>query len=366
MIDNFIFQNQYNKTYETRILQFKPEINLEYFKNSEENVTILNSLGNLDDIDGYYACTGVLFISAMHKNTIFQECDLVPKKIEEKPLTNFIYYIEDTTSRIEVTLDENLKHSLLVTGQVLGFLLERVQSEIFLRKYIFPNKIEAEQNTGDQKICFLCDPQVEDSTNEIEIIFQHLNRENYLITDLIIIGKLLKELEKKKLQIFIDSLKNLPMNIHIIPNIGDPTNSIFPLKPINTKLMNVNANFMQNPERFQLGKTFQFVPEQSIKSIKAYQSGKSDIEILKVLRDSRHICPTAPDTIGCIPYTKNDPFFLSKSSEYIFTIANEFFCEKMSKKEKTTFFILPKFSLSKKVVLLDIKNNDFELITLKY
>jgi len=72
-----------------------------------------------------------------------------------------------------------------------------------------------------------------------------------------LIGKFLKNDDENQLNLFLNQIQKLNLNIHIIPNIGDPTNFLFPISPINKKIFKIDAKFLSNPCTFEIDKKFQ-------------------------------------------------------------------------------------------------------------
>ena len=55
------------------------------------------------------------------------------------------------------------------------------------------------------------------------------------------------------------------------------------------------------------------------------------IDLLEKSLEWRHLCPTAPDTIPCMPFYKTDPFILKECPDIYFTGNMEKFDTKMHK-----------------------------------
>lgn len=57
---------------------------------------------------------------------------------------------------------------------------------------------------------------------------------------------------------------------------------------------------------------------QNIHDMQVYGRGMSDIEMMELTLKCRNIAPTAPDTLGCFPFRKKDPFLLHETPHVYF------------------------------------------------
>ena len=77
-----------------------------------------------------------------------------------------------------------------------------------------------------------------------------------------------------------------------------------------------------------------------------------------------HIAPTCPDTLGCYPYHKADPFILEHLPD-VFVAGNQ---EKFQKRteeingKKVVLVALPRFCTTKEVVTVNIKDLQCEVL----
>ncbi|CAB0032218.1 unnamed protein product [Trichogramma brassicae] len=88
---------------------------------------------------------------------------------------------------------------------------------------------------------------------------------------------------------------------------------------------------------------------------------KQPLEWLEKTLEWRHMCPTAPDTIPCMPFYRNDPFIL-KECPHIYFVGNmDKFETKLYKGkdgQKVRLVCIPKFAHTKTVVLVDLDTLD--------
>lgn len=356
---------QYNAAYIARLNALVPEIDLEKLKNDHKDAQILSNLSQIGDQHGIFLVKAVLVATAKNKETIFDECDLVQKPIEIKPYAEICYFLEDQTSRIEVIMDENVKSRMLVPGQVLGFVIDSNRGRIKLKDFIYPKGLDISKTSRDNFICFIANPEIDDETGKLRLLLKMIEKENK-ITDLVILGKLCKENTQIQYASLEKLSKDIAANVHIIPNIGDLTNGVFPLSPINKKILNLSGNCYSNPCCLEIGLSFQFVPEQSVESIEKYYTSAQPTEILKKIHKGRHLCPTAPDTLGCAPYEEVDPFFMNKPANFIFSVGDKFSLSESKDESQSSFFIVPSFTKTSEIALYNCKTNKFETFSLEY
>ncbi|KRH93338.1 DNA polymerase delta, regulatory subunit 55 [Pseudoloma neurophilia] len=380
--------NQYNLTYIGRLSKLLPLIDLKKII-KDDSVKVLSGLGQLEETDLFFAIKGVFLIVCKNKETIFDECSLIPKPIVIKPYGEFSYFIEDHSARIQVYLKDDFDmEKLPISGQILGFTLHQDRRKIFITDFTYPIPLNMSQNTPltlqkstsesqpNNKICFIASPEIKDQTETLKLLLSKLMEEK-TVTDLVLIGKFGLNNSRTQIENLIDLLKSLNVKHHIIPNIGDPTNGLFPLTPINKRIFNLDATFHSNPAHFTIGQSFQFVPEQSIESIKLYYDRRSTNKILKNILDGRITCPTAPDTLGCLP-SKDERFFIDQPIDHIFTISDELTLENTedammqtlslddNKNSGINIFTLPRFSQTQKIVFYDCETREFESYQLEF
>lgn len=353
MTNQFLFQGQYNQTYTTRLSCVRPLINLSTLNDAK----IVKSLSEAANVEGYVAFVAILYIDALNKETIFDEYFFGKKERTIKEYENFTYYVEDESCRVEVIFEAD---GLFVTGQALGFLAYKDSLTLTIKDVIYPEELKPENRVANNNICFISDLKIGNGVGELQITMDYIKK-NKEISDLVIMGDLFREFTDENVNWLIQFIKILDVNTFIIPNTNDPTNILLPQKPIHKRLINASCQFLSNPAQFTAGRNMLFVPPVSVQDIKLYKQEKS-INILKMLLKTRQICPTAPDTIGCIPYKEIDPFVLESAPEYVFTIDDDF----ESEKDKVNFFVIPSFSKSKKAVVLNMSKNTLECISLEH
>ena len=78
-----------------------------------------------------------------------------------------------------------------------------------------------------------------------------------------------------------------------------------------------------------------------------------------------HLAPTAPDTIGCYPYTETDPHILSSLPD-IFIAGNqsEYAAKRVEINKKTVLLVaVPKFSNTTSIIKINLKQLQCQVIS---
>lgn len=104
---------------------------------------------------------------------------------------------------------------------------------------------------------------------------------------------------------------------------------------------------------------------QSIHDIQLFTKleDSSPLGCLKMLLETRHICPSAPDTLRCFPYRSVDPFVIEANGpDVLFTGCQSKYQAELlyqdAAKFKTTavkLICVPTFAFTHSIVLLDLE-----------
>ncbi|XP_011500495.1 PREDICTED: DNA polymerase delta small subunit-like [Ceratosolen solmsi marchali] len=92
--------------------------------------------------------------------------------------------------------------------------------------------------------------------------------------------------------------------------------------------------------------------------------GKDTLEPIEWLERSlewRHLCPTAPDTVPCLPFYKSDPFILKECPDIYFSGNMEKFQTRLyegKEGQKVCLLCIPKFSATQTAVVVDLETLD--------
>ncbi|CAM9672360.1 unnamed protein product, partial [Phaeothamnion confervicola] len=117
----------------------------------------------------------------------------------------------------------------------------------------------------------------------------------------------------------------------VMPGIGDPSNYTLPQQPFHPCLLPLSSrlstfNAVTNPyeavigSRIFLGTSGQ--PLADIMNGKSAADAAADepwcLQLLEDMLHWRHLCPTAPDTLGCYPFVDDDPFVVEECPHVFF------------------------------------------------
>ncbi|KAG0495233.1 hypothetical protein HPP92_006227 [Vanilla planifolia] len=168
----------------------------------------------------------------------------------------------------------------------------------------------------------------------------------------------------KELDILLTQLA-VAMPLDIMPGPSDPANSFLPQQPLHRCLFpgaSAYSTFFccTNPHHFELdGVQFIGTSGQNIDDLDKYSIGKDKLEFIERTLRWRHLAPTAPNTLGCYPFTEKDPFFL-ESCPHVYYVGNQ---EKFETRllqgpenHLVRLICIPRFCESGVAVMLNLKN----------
>lgn len=101
-----------------------------------------------------------------------------------------------------------------------------------------------------------------------------------------------------------------------MPGANDPTNYVLPQQPLHRCMFPLGErlttlNMVTNPYCCRIdGLLLAGTSGQPTTDILKNSSLKDPLDALEKTLIWGHICPTAPDTLGCYPFTEEDPFIL--------------------------------------------------------
>ncbi|CAA6669558.1 unnamed protein product [Spirodela intermedia] len=109
---------------------------------------------------------------------------------------------------------------------------------------------------------------------------------------------------------------------------NDPANFSLPQQPLNRCLFpgaSLYNTFTSctNPHIFELdGTSSKHTSGQNIDDLDKYSDAKDRLEFLERTLRWRHLAPTAPNTLGCYPFTDRDPFLI-ESCPHVYFCGNQ-------------------------------------------
>lgn len=170
-----------------------------------------------------------------------------------------------------------------------------------------------------------------------------------------------KELDKVLTQL----VSNVPVDV--MPGEFDPTNGILPQQPLHrcmfpTANVYPTLNCVTNPyEADVAGFRIIGTSGQPVTDIYQFTTNEDRLEILKETLRTGHIAPTAPDTLACYPFLKEDPFILSEMPHIYFAGNQPKFQSKLWEDQtgqKCLLLTIPRFSQTQVGVLLNLRTMD--------
>lgn len=111
----------------------------------------------------------------------------------------------------------------------------------------------------------------------------------------------------------------------------------------------------------QNGSLFRFLGTsgQNVDDLKKYSDAKDKLEFLERTLTWRHLAPTAPNTLGCYPFSDRDPFLI-ESCPHVYFVGNQGKFEtrllKGSEGQLVRLICIPKFCETGVAVVLNMRN----------
>ncbi|CAB4286855.1 unnamed protein product [Prunus armeniaca] len=195
--------------------------------------------------------------------------------------------------------------------------------------------------------------------NSIEVPRGLLNGQNLASKDQSRLSEPIKELDILLTQI----AAGLPLDI--MPGLDDPANFALPQQPLNRCLFPGSSAYntfrsCTNPHCFDLDDIrFLGTSGQNIDDLEKYSEAKDKLEFVERTLRWRHLAPTAPNTLGCYPFTDRDPFLI-ESCPHVYFIGNQDKYDsrliKGSEGQMVRLICIPKFCETGVAVVLNLGN----------
>ncbi|KAI6673833.1 hypothetical protein NL676_001739 [Syzygium grande] len=202
--------------------------------------------------------------------------------------------------------------------------------------------------------------------NSVEIPRGILNRQNLASKDLSRLSEPIKELDILLTQI----AAGLPLDI--MPGPNDPANFALPQQPLNRCLFPGSSAYntfrsCTNPHCFELDNIrFLGTSGQNIDDLEKYSEAKNKLEFMERTLRWRHLAPTAPNTLGCYPFTDRDPFLI-ESCPHVYFVGNQDKYETQmlegSEGQLVRLICIPKFCETGTAVVLNLRNLECHTLT---
>ncbi|XP_062112210.1 DNA polymerase delta small subunit [Humulus lupulus] len=201
--------------------------------------------------------------------------------------------------------------------------------------------------------------QVVIAGNSFEIPRELLNGQTLASKDQSRLCEPIKELDILLTQI----AAGLPLDI--MPGLNDPANFSLPQQPLNRCLFPGSSTYntfrsCPNPHCFDLDNIrFLGTSGQNIDDLEKYSEAKDKLEFMERTLKWRHLAPTAPNTLGCYPFTDMDPFLI-ESCPHVYFVGNQDKYDSRlitgSEGQMVRLISIPKFCETGVAVVLNMRN----------
>ncbi|XP_056364460.1 DNA polymerase delta subunit 2 isoform X5 [Oenanthe melanoleuca] len=160
--------------------------------------------------------------------------------------------------------------------------------------------------------------------------------------------------------------------VDVMPGEFDPTNYTLPQQPLHRCMLPLASAYatlrlVTNPYQASLdGVRFLGTSGQNISDIFKYSSMDDYLEILEWTLLAGHISPTAPDTLGCYPFYKSDPFILTECPHVYFCGNAPHFQSKLlhgKEGQRVLLVTVPDFSATQTACLVNLRDLTCQPIT---
>ncbi|KAL7676553.1 hypothetical protein ACOME3_002805 [Neoechinorhynchus agilis] len=158
--------------------------------------------------------------------------------------------------------------------------------------------------------------------------------------------------------------------VTVMPGENDPTSIMLPQREMDHCLFDRclagYCEFVTNPFEFSIGPLrFIGTSGQNIKDIQNQTKSDPDYGSIHIIEQTfrwGHICPTAPDTLPCLPINSHEPFTITKAPNVYFA-GNQL---KVQYKivDNTLLLCVPEFSKTGQLVLVCLNDLSVVPITL--
>ncbi|NXN31232.1 DPOD2 polymerase, partial [Nycticryphes semicollaris] len=153
--------------------------------------------------------------------------------------------------------------------------------------------------------------------------------------------------------------------VDVMPGEFDPTNYTLPQQPLHHCMLPLSSAYstlrlVTNPYQADVdGIRFLGTSGQNVSDIFKYSSMDDYLEILEWTLLAGHISPTAPDTLGCYPFYKSDPFILTDCPHVYFCGNAPRFQSKLLKGEdgqQVLLVTVPAFCTTQTACLVNLRD----------
>ncbi|XP_009142038.2 DNA polymerase delta small subunit isoform X2 [Brassica rapa] len=168
----------------------------------------------------------------------------------------------------------------------------------------------------------------------------------------------------KELDIMLNQIA-AGVSVDIMPGLNDPANFALPQQPLNRCLFPGSAPYntfrsCTNPHSFDVDNIrFLGTSGQNIDDLDKYSEAESKLDFVERTLRWRHLAPTAPNTLGCYPFTDRDPFLI-ETCPHVYFVGNQDKYDsrlvKGSEGQLVRLICIPKFCETGVAVAVNLKN----------
>ena len=114
------------------------------------------------------------------------------------------------------------------------------------------------------------------------------------------------------------------IDVDLMPGAHDPANFVIPQQPLHHCLFpqsNQLSTFhaVSNPYNCRIGDCLVMgTSGQPVLDLLLNSSMEDPLDAMQKTLEWRHMCPTAPDTLGCYPYMEEEPFIFDSCPDIYF------------------------------------------------